>query len=67
MLSSASHIWAAGDVVGRTFLETVAAKEGYTTAGREHGDSEGAILNLYPSHTMVSRPQPVSRSAPLAP
>ncbi len=32
MLSSASHIWVAGDVVGRTFLETVAAKEGYTAA-----------------------------------
>ncbi len=32
MLTSASHIWAAGDVVGRTFLETVAAKEGYTAA-----------------------------------
>jgi mercuric reductase len=26
--TSASHIWAAGDVVGKPFLETVAAKEG---------------------------------------
>jgi len=30
--TSASHIWAAGDVVGRAFLETVAAKEGFTAA-----------------------------------
>lgn len=30
--TSASHIWAAGDVVGKTFLETVAAKEGYIAA-----------------------------------
>jgi mercuric reductase len=27
--TSASHIWAAGDVVGKTFLEPVAAKEGH--------------------------------------
>ena len=30
--TSASHIWAAGDVVGKTFLETVAAKEGSIAA-----------------------------------
>jgi len=30
--TSAPHIWAAGDVVGRLFLETVAAKEGYAAA-----------------------------------
>ena len=30
--TSVSHIWAAGDVVGKAFLETVAAKEGYTAA-----------------------------------
>ncbi len=30
--TSASHIWAAGDVVGKAFLETVAAKEGYAAA-----------------------------------
>ncbi|MBI4216313.1 MAG: mercury(II) reductase [Chloroflexi bacterium] len=33
MQTSAPHIWAAGDVVGRAFLETVAAKEGYLAAG----------------------------------
>ena len=32
LLTSASHIWAAGDVVGRAFLETVAAKEGNIAA-----------------------------------
>ncbi|MFQ5827462.1 MAG: FAD-dependent oxidoreductase, partial [Dehalococcoidia bacterium] len=32
MQTSAPHIWAAGDVVGKTFLETVAAKEGYIAA-----------------------------------
>ncbi len=31
--TSAAHIWAAGDVVGKTFLETVAAKEGFIAAG----------------------------------
>lgn len=31
--TSAAHIWAAGDVVGKLFLETVAAKEGFTAAG----------------------------------
>ncbi len=30
--TSASHIWAAGDVVGKVFLETVAAKEGHIAA-----------------------------------
>jgi len=30
--TSASHIWAAGDVVGKAFLETVAAKEGNIAA-----------------------------------
>jgi mercuric reductase len=30
--TSAPHIWAAGDVVGRMFLETVAAKEGFVAA-----------------------------------
>ncbi len=30
--TSTSHIWAAGDVVGRVFLETVAAKEGHVAA-----------------------------------
>ncbi|MFV2040993.1 MAG: mercury(II) reductase, partial [Candidatus Hydrothermarchaeales archaeon] len=30
MLTSASHIWAGGDVVGEPMLETVAAKEGAT-------------------------------------
>lgn len=30
--TSAPHIWAAGDVVGKAFLETVAAKEGYVAA-----------------------------------
>lgn len=32
MQTTAPHIWAAGDVVGKTFLETVAAKEGYIAA-----------------------------------
>ncbi len=32
LLTSASHIWAAGDVVGKAFLETVAAKEGNIAA-----------------------------------
>ncbi|MEE9202102.1 MAG: mercury(II) reductase [Dehalococcoidia bacterium] len=31
--TSTPHIWAAGDVVGKMFLETVAAKEGYLAAG----------------------------------
>lgn len=30
--TSAPYIWAAGDVVGKAFLETVAAKEGYIAA-----------------------------------
>ena len=30
--TSASHIWAAGDAVGKAFLETVAAKEGFFAA-----------------------------------
>ena len=30
--TSAPHIWGAGDVVGKPFLETVAAKEGYIAA-----------------------------------
>ncbi|MBI2907671.1 MAG: mercury(II) reductase [Chloroflexi bacterium] len=30
--TTATHVWAAGDVVGKTFLETVAAKEGYSAA-----------------------------------
>ena len=30
--TSAAHIWAAGDVVGKAFLETVAAKEGHIAA-----------------------------------
>lgn len=30
--TSALHIWAAGDVVGKLFLETVAAKEGFIAA-----------------------------------
>ncbi|MBI2906773.1 MAG: mercury(II) reductase [Chloroflexi bacterium] len=33
MRTSAPHIWAAGDVVGKLQLETVAAKEGYIAAG----------------------------------
>jgi mercuric reductase len=33
MQTSAPHVWAAGDVVGKAFLETVAAKEGYLAAG----------------------------------
>lgn len=32
MRTSAANIWAAGDVVGKAFLETVAAKEGYVAA-----------------------------------
>lgn len=30
--TTASHIWAAGDVIGKSFLETTAAKEGYLSA-----------------------------------
>jgi mercuric reductase len=33
MLTSAPHVWVAGDVAGMAFLETVAAKEGFTAAG----------------------------------
>jgi mercuric reductase len=32
MQTSSPHIWATGDVVGKAFLETVAAKEGYLAA-----------------------------------
>ncbi len=32
MRTSASHIWAAGDVIGEPMLETIAAKEGATAA-----------------------------------
>jgi mercuric reductase len=41
--TSASHIWAAGDVVGKTFLETVAAKEGYTAASNALEGTKKAI------------------------
>ncbi|MBI2328532.1 MAG: mercury(II) reductase [Chloroflexi bacterium] len=41
--TSAPHIWAAGDVVGKTFLETVAAKEGYIAAGNALEGTKKAI------------------------
>ncbi len=41
--TSAPHIWAAGDVVGKTFLETIAAKEGYTAASNALEDTKRTI------------------------
>ncbi len=43
LLTSAPHIWAAGDVVGKTFLETVAAKEGYIAASNALEGTEKTI------------------------
>jgi len=41
--TSASHIYAAGDVVGNAFLETVAAKEGYIAASNLLDDTKKSI------------------------
>ncbi|MEE8470447.1 MAG: FAD-dependent oxidoreductase, partial [Dehalococcoidia bacterium] len=41
--TSATHIWAAGDVVGKPFLETVAAKEGYIAASNALEGTKKAI------------------------
>jgi mercuric reductase len=41
--TSVSHIWAAGDVVGKTFLETVAAKEGNIAASNALEGTKRAI------------------------
>ncbi|MBI2830201.1 MAG: FAD-dependent oxidoreductase, partial [Chloroflexi bacterium] len=41
--TSASNVWASGDVVGKTFLETVAAKEGYIAAGNALEGSANTI------------------------
>ncbi len=41
--TSASHIWAVGDVVGKPFLETVAAKEGYIAASNALAGTKKAI------------------------
>ena len=41
--TSASHIWAAGDVVGKTFLETVAAKEGHIAVSNALEGTEKTI------------------------
>ena len=41
--TSVPHIWAAGDVVGKPFLETIAAKEGYTAASNALEGTNKAI------------------------
>ncbi len=41
--TSSPHIWAAGDVVGNGFLETVAAKEGYIAASNALGNAGKTI------------------------
>ena len=47
--TSAAHIWAAGDVVGKAFLETVAAKEGHMAAGNAlEGTSKTIDYNSVP-------------------
>lgn len=43
MRTAAPHIYAAGDVVGRMLLETVAAKEGYVAAGNALEDAGETI------------------------
>jgi mercuric reductase len=43
MQASASHIWAAGDVVGEPMLETVAAKEGATAVMNAFADAKKKI------------------------
>jgi mercuric reductase len=47
--TAASHIWAAGDVVGKPFLETVAAKEGSIAASNAlEGTKKGIDYNSVP-------------------
>lgn len=58
--TSAKHIWAAGDVVGRMFLETVAAKEGSVAAGNALQGSRKTIdYNSIP-HAVFTTPQVAS-------
>ncbi|MFQ5950991.1 MAG: FAD-dependent oxidoreductase, partial [Candidatus Geothermarchaeales archaeon] len=60
MQTSADHVWAAGDVIGKPMLETTAAREGYVAASNA---LEGSKLTIdYDSvpHAIFTSPQVAS-------
>jgi len=59
MRTSASHIWAAGDVIGEPMLETIAAKEGATAA-------ENALRNTHRKVDFRAVPRAVFTSPQVA-
>ncbi|MFQ5795209.1 MAG: mercury(II) reductase [Candidatus Bipolaricaulia bacterium] len=58
--TTAPHIYAAGDVVGRTFLETVAAKEGSVAARNALAGEHNTIDYQSIPHAVFTNPQVAS-------
>ncbi len=55
MLTSAPHVWAAGDVIGEPMLETIAAKEGSLAVNNAFGENKKRInFNEVPKAVFTS-------------
>src|SRR6266567_3732467 len=59
MHTTASHVWAAGDVIGEPMLETIAAKEGATAA-------ENALLGTHKKINFLPVPKAIFTSPQVA-
>jgi len=57
MRTSANHVWAAGDVKGAPFLETVAAKEGAVAAENALADQRKSIDYTSIPHAVFTSPE----------